>query len=87
MPLPTITAQDTGPMNSCGLADVSQSLKERLRAPLQAAADDTIIRDMIRVCRCGQQSIVYAFNLQKVNKLCISCGAFESKISIVKGEP
>ena len=84
MQLPRITFHDTGPANSCGLADFSSSLKERLAPHLQAEAGDTIIRDMVRRCGCGQRSIVYAFNLQKVNKLCTSCGAFESKESVVK---
>jgi hypothetical protein len=67
---------------SCGLEGVANSKEEQeLRKQLKAESGDTIIKDKERPCRCGKKSIVYAFNKSKVNKLCQSCGAFESKIS------
>ena len=68
---------------SCGLEGVSAGSKEdvSLRKKLNAEDGDTIIKDKERACRCGKKSIVYAFNKNKVNKYCESCGAFETKIT------
>lgn len=74
-----------GPVNSCGLATIDDSTKRTLIPRLQAEANDNIILDAVRACVCGQKTIVYAYNLRKVNKLCLNCGAFESKESIVEG--
>lgn len=68
---------------SCGLESVnlnSESGKE-LAKKLNASDKDTIVKDTERACRCGKKSIVYAYNKNKVNKLCTSCGSFESKVS------
>lgn len=67
----------------CGLEGVNESSKEgqELAKKLKAAPSDTIIKDTERACRCGKKTIVYAFNKNKVNKYCQSCGSFESKVS------
>lgn len=84
------TAQDTrhqlatGPVNGCGLASLSLALQQELAPRLRAEEGDSIIFDAVRACNCGEVAIVYAYTMQKVNKLCLSCGAFESKISIVE---
>ena len=66
---------------SCGLEGVSTATQEgkEISKKLQAESGDTIVKDKERACRCGKKSIVYAFNKHKINKLCQSCGAFESK--------
>lgn len=66
---------------SCGLegVDVSSSDGQALKKALKADTGDTLVKDKERACKCGQKSIVYAYNKSKVNKLCQSCGAFESK--------
>lgn len=66
---------------SCGLESVDMTGKagEQLAEKLGAERGDTIVKDTERACRCGSKSIIYAFNKKKVNKLCQSCGAFESK--------
>jgi hypothetical protein len=68
---------------SCGLEGVTANSKEDqdLRKQLRAESSDTIVKDKERACRCGKKSIVYAYNKNKVNKLCQSCGSFESKIT------
>lgn len=68
---------------SCGLESVdtrSESGKDLMKK-LGADDKDSIVKDTERACRCGKKSIVYAYNKNKVNKLCTSCGAFESKVS------
>ncbi|HSX16200.1 MAG TPA: hypothetical protein VLF40_05390 [Candidatus Saccharimonadales bacterium] len=71
---------------SCGLegidlhSDAGRSAAERL----QAGPGDTVLRDKVRACKCGSKSVLYAYNKKKVNKLCESCGAFESKVDGVK---
>ncbi len=70
---------------SCGLESVnisSESGKDLVKK-LNADSKDTIVKDTERACRCGKKSIVYAYNKNKVNKLCTSCGSFESKVSKV----
>jgi hypothetical protein len=68
---------------SCGLEGVVANSKEdqELRKQLKAESSDNIVKDKERACRCGKKSIVYAYNKNKVNKLCQSCGSFESKIT------
>jgi hypothetical protein len=68
---------------SCGLETVNLAGTEgkELLKLLKAEAGDTIVKDTERTCRCGRKDIVYAYNKNKVNKLCKSCGAFESKVS------
>lgn len=66
---------------SCGLesVDAMGEAGKALSKKLQADSGDTLVRDKERACRCGQKSIVYAYNKHKVNKYCESCGSFESK--------
>lgn len=68
---------------SCGLEGVLEGTKEAadLRKKLGADSGDKIVKDKERACRCGNKSIVYAYNKNKVNKYCESCGAFESKVT------
>lgn len=68
---------------SCGLeaVDVHSDAGKELKKLLKAEDGDTIVRDKERECKCGKKSIVYAYNKNKVNKYCESCGAFESKRS------
>lgn len=70
---------------SCGLESVNIASKEgkELLKKLGADSSDTVVKDKERACRCGKKSIVYAYNKNKVTKLCGSCGAFESKVSKV----
>jgi hypothetical protein len=71
---------------SCGLESVNEYTSEgqRLKAALKAEPGDTIVKDTERRCKCGAKDIVYAYNKTKVNKYCTSCGASESKKSVVK---
>lgn len=66
---------------SCGLegVDMKSSQGQALKRALKAESGDTVVKDKERACKCGQKSIVYAYNKNKVTKLCESCGAFESK--------
>lgn len=66
---------------SCGLESVNTFSPEgkELAKQLKAEAGDTIVKDKERACKCGKKEIVYAYNKNKVNKLCEGCGAFESK--------
>lgn len=66
---------------SCGLENVSDFTDEgkQLRDKLKAEPGDTLVKDKERSCKCGQKSVVYAYNERKVNKYCTSCKAFESK--------
>ncbi len=66
---------------SCGLESVDPLSKEgqELKKQLKAEDGDTIVKDKERSCKCGQKSIVYAYNKNKVNKYCENCSAFESK--------
>lgn len=82
---PIANRLETGPINACGLASISESDLRRIKPQLRADEGDQIIADMVRACACGQKTIVYAYTMQKVNKLCLNCGAFESKESIVEG--
>lgn len=68
---------------SCGLESVNVFSEEgkNLKKLLNAEDGDTIVKDKERACKCGQKNIVYAYNKNKVNKYCESCGAFESKRS------
>jgi hypothetical protein len=70
---------------SCGLESVNMRGKdgEELKKKLNAESGDTIVRDKERPCRCGAKTVVYAYNKNKVNKHCETCGSFESKISKV----
>jgi hypothetical protein len=69
----------------CGLESVriqgesGQALLDRLKAE----PGDKIVKDTERACRCGSRSIIYAYNMKRVNKLCVACWAFESKVSKV----
>lgn len=69
---------------SCGLEGVELNSDEgkKLYDKLNAKPGDKIVRDKERACKCGNKSVVYAYNYKKVNKLCESCGAFESKVSV-----
>lgn len=71
---------------SCGLESINEHSPEgqKLKAALKAEPGDTIVRDTERRCKCGAKDIVYAYNKTKVNKYCNSCGASESKKSVVK---
>lgn len=66
---------------SCGLESVDMHSKEgkELKKLLKAEDGDTIVKDKERTCKCGQKSIIYAYNKNKVNKYCEHCKAFESK--------
>ncbi len=66
---------------SCGLESVDKfsKLGKELSEKLKAESGDEIVKDKERRCRCGNRSIVYAYNKNKVNKFCESCHAFESK--------
>jgi hypothetical protein len=66
---------------SCGLEGVDKNSDEGkdLAKKLKADNGDEIVKDKERACKCGAKSIVYAYSKSKVNKLCGSCGAFESK--------
>jgi len=68
---------------SCGLESVTIGSKEdkELRKKLGASESDTVVKDKERACKCGKKSIIYAYNQNKVIKLCESCGAREKKIS------
>ncbi len=68
---------------SCGLESVNTSgdVGKKLMKDLKADAGDTIVKDKERACKCGKKEIVYAYNKNKVTKLCGSCGAFETKAS------
>lgn len=68
---------------SCGLegVDTSSSEGQALKKALKADSGDTLVKDKERACKCGQKSIAYAYNKNKINKLCQSCGAFESKMT------
>jgi hypothetical protein len=71
--------------DSCGLEVIAKEHEAAVAKRLKAEHGDTILRDTIRQCTCGaKNSIVYAFNKVKVNKLCEGCGKFESKVSVVK---
>ncbi len=67
--------------SNCGLERVDTKSKEgeELIKHLKAQPGDKIVRDKERACKCGQKSIVYAYNAKKVNKYCTNCHAFESK--------
>lgn len=71
---------------SCGLESINEYSAEglRLKAALKAEPGDTIVKDTERRCKCGAKDIVYAYNKTKVNKYCNSCGASESKKTVVK---
>ncbi len=66
---------------SCGLEsiDMNSEKGEELKKHLKAEPGDTIVRDTERACKCGQKTIVYAYNKSKVTKYCESCKAFETK--------
>lgn len=66
---------------SCGLegVDLTNSQGQALKKALKAEPGDTVVKDKERACKCGQKSIVYAYNKNKVTKLCESCGAYESR--------
>lgn len=66
---------------SCGLesVDTLSDAGKELMKQLKAEAGDTVVKDKERSCKCGKKEIVYAYNRNKVNKLCQGCGAFESK--------
>jgi hypothetical protein len=66
---------------SCGLEGVDKNSAEgkELAKKLGAEGSDEIVKDKERKCKCGSKSIVYAYNKNKVNKLCQGCGVFESK--------
>lgn len=66
---------------SCGLdsVDLRSAEGSNLAKKLKAEKGDEIVKDKERSCKCGAKAVVYAYNKQKVNKLCESCGTFESK--------
>jgi len=66
---------------SCGLesVDLSTSAGKELAKLLNAENGDTIVKDTERTCKCGKNSIVYAYNANKVTKYCTSCKATETK--------
>jgi hypothetical protein len=67
--------------SACGLEAVKPGSNEdaRLREELGAEEGDTITKDKVRACECGEKSIVYAHNAAKVIKKCQSCGKKETK--------
>jgi hypothetical protein len=67
--------------SACGLESVEAGSKEDalLRKELGAERGDTITKDKVRACKCGNKSIVYAHNDKKVIKKCQSCGEQETK--------
>lgn len=67
--------------SACGLEAVAPGSNEdaRLRKELGAENGDTITKDKVRACECGNKSIVYAHNAAKVIKKCQSCGKREIK--------
>lgn len=70
---------------SCGLESINEYSADslRLKAKLKAESGDTIVKDRERKCKCGAKDIVYAYNSKMVKKYCDSCGAHESKTSVV----
>lgn len=68
---------------SCGLESVNTSgeFGKNLLKKLGADKNDKIVKDTERACKCGKKEIIYAYNKNKVNKYCGSCGSFESKVS------
>jgi hypothetical protein len=70
---------------SCGLESVNLHSDEgkTLAEKLKAKPGDKVVKDKERACKCGSKSVVYAYNSERVNKLCVKCDAFESKISKV----
>lgn len=70
---------------SCGLESVvgGSADEKDLRKKMGASESDTIVRDKERACRCGNKTIVYAYNQNKVIKYCESCKAHENKTSKV----
>lgn len=71
---------------SCGLENIKEYSTEgqRLKTALKAEPGETIVKDTERRCKCGAKNIVYAYSSTKVKKYCDSCGASESKRSVVK---
>lgn len=62
---------------SCGLEHANLSLKQA--KDLNVEIGDKVLKDTQRACKCGNKSIVYAYNKTQVKKLCTSCGAKENK--------
>ena len=60
---------------SCGLEGVIVDSKEdkALREELGASSDDKLVKDKERACKCGEKTIVYAYNKGKVIKGCTTC--------------
>lgn len=63
------------PINSCGIQPVSVKSDEGsiLASKLGAEKGDKIARDHVRVCKCGERTIVYAYTDVKVIKYCENC--------------
>lgn len=72
--------------SACGLESVASGSKEDafLRKELGADTRDTITKDKVRACECGEKEIVYAHNSTKVTKMCQSCGRKETKYTTRK---
>lgn len=68
---------------SCGLEGINMysGAGQELAKKVGAKPGDTVVKDKERACRCGKKTVVYAYNGNKVNKYCESCGAFESKVT------
>jgi hypothetical protein len=66
---------------SCGLKSVNEFSEEgkELAEKLELEGDETLVKDTERACKCGQKTIVYAYNKDTVKKYCESCHAFEKK--------
>jgi len=68
---------------SCGIQSINEKSAEGqdIKEKLDAKSGDKVVKDNERACqRCNRKGAVYyAYNPTKVNKLCTSCGATDSK--------
>ncbi len=71
---------------SCGLESVDRNTAagKEIAEAVKAEAGDTIVIDKERACTnpdCRQKRVVYSYNANKVNKVCMACKKFESRIN------